>query len=69
MQALTELGKKVSAVRTANRYYVKGEIQESDVQKICRKGLANEIVQDCYYDYETSRLPNPEKSRKIRAAK
>ena len=61
MQALTELGKKVSAVRTANRYYVKGEIQESDVQKICRKELANEIVQDYYYDYENLPAPKPGK--------
>ena len=61
MQALTDLGKKVKAVRTANRYYLKGEISEKDVEKICSKALANAIVQDYYYGYENTPAPQPEK--------
>ena len=61
MQALADLGKKVAGVRTANRYYVKGEVEEKDVEKMCRKALANGIVQDYYYRYEEFPAPEPQK--------
>ena len=50
-KALHDMGKPSNSVRTAHRYYVEGLFEESDIKSMC-SGLANKMVEECYYGFE-----------------
>jgi phosphoribosylformylglycinamidine (FGAM) synthase PurS component len=44
----------VSSAKTGQKYVIKGSLSEDDVDNICRRLLANDVIQN--YAYETARV-------------
>ena len=59
VKAIKDLGKDAKAARTAKRYCIKSDISEKDVEMLCKKMLANDIVEEYYYGYEELEAPEP----------
>lgn len=51
-RAVENLGRKTKHARTAKRYYITGNVSEKEIDLMCRKALANGIVEDYYYGFE-----------------
>ena len=57
-RALEDVGNKVDGVRAGKRYYVKGELNQDQVNEICEI-LANGIIEDCFSGFEELEVPFP----------